>query len=206
MAGDDVVSDLLCRPLGIDDAGPFESYNREFGHVRFGWGVQENVTQPDGFFLSPKSLIAVELKLESSTGLEQVAKYLALMNCEEKHYRRRDCLGLLFIVPERSRDRILSKIGMKSATIDADFVARLKEVKLSPRLETSAEELEAIAKRVRLVSVSWSWLRDRLKQIESELDAHTRGDQTLLRLLTGLRTQIEKHGKTGIPRPPDGSS
>ena len=26
--------------------------------------------------------------------------------------------------------------------------------------------------------------------------------QTLLRLLTGLRTQIEKHGKTGIPRPP----
>lgn len=95
---------------------------------------------------------------------------------------------------------------MKGAAIDTNFMARLKEVKLSPRLETSAEELEDIAKRVRMTSVSWSWFRDRLKQIETELDARTRGDQTLLRLLTGLRTQIEKHGKTGIPRPPDSSN
>jgi hypothetical protein len=111
-----------------------------------------------------------------------------------------------FIVPEKARESIFSKIGMKGATIDSDFMARLKEVKIPPRLKVSAEELEDIAKRVRLVSVSWTWLRDRLKQIESDLDAHNRGDQTLQRLLRGLRTQIERHEKTGIPKPSDCSN
>ena len=206
IAGDDVVSQLLCGPLDINDAGPFESYDRDFGHKRFDWPEQANVTQPDGFFFSSKSLIGVELKLDSSTRLDQIAKYLGIMHCEEAHSeKRRDNLGLLFIVPEKSQKSIFSKIGMKGALIDADLITRLKQVKLSARLRTSPDELEAIAKRVRLASVSWTWLRDRLTQIELQLDARARGDQTLLRLLSGLRTQIEKHGKTGIP-PPDGSS
>jgi hypothetical protein len=206
IADDTTVSELLCGPLGINDTGPFDSYNQGFGHERFGWPEQANVTQPDGFFFSSNSLIAVELKLESLTRLDQIAKYLAVMHLEEKHSGKRGNLGLLFIVPEKVRERIFSKIGMKGATIDSDFIARLKEVKLPLRLKTPAEELEGIAKRVRLASVSWTWLRDRLKQIESELDGRNRGEQTLLRLLRGLRTQIEKHGKTGIPRPSDRSS
>ena len=206
IADDATVSELLCDPLGLDDAGPFESYGRDFGFKRFGWPEQANVTQPDGFFLSSNSLIAVELKLESPTRLDQIAKYLAIMHLEEKHSGKRGNLGLLFIVPEKARESIFSKIGMKGATIDSDFMARLKEAKIPPRLKASAEELEDIAKRVRLVSVSWTWLRDRLKQIESDLDAHNRGDQTLLRLLRGLRTQIERHEKTGIPKPSDCAS
>ncbi len=206
IAGDDVVSQLLCGPLGINDAGPFESYDRDFGSKRFSWPEQANITQPDAFFLSSSTLIAVELKLDSSTRLDQIAKYLAVMHREETYSGTRDNLGLLFIVPEKSRHSVFSKVGMTGAVIDADLIARLRQVKLSARLRTSPDELETIARRVRLASTSWTELRDRLNQIELQLDARARGDQTLLRLLSGLRAQIEKHGKTGIPKPPPNDS
>jgi len=150
IADDTTLSALLCRPLGIDDSGPFESYSRGFGHERFRWTEQENVTQPDGFFLSPKSLIAVELKLESGTRVDQMAKYLALMYCEEKHSGKRENLGLLFVVPEKAKKGLFTKIGMNGPTIDNDFVDHLNQVKLPRRLQTSSEELEAIARRVQL--------------------------------------------------------
>lgn len=105
IAGDDVVSDLLCRPLGIDDGGPFESYSRGFHHTRFGSRESEVVTQPDGFFLSSKSLIAVELKLESSTRLDQIAKYLALMHCEEKIRKKETILDFCSLFQKR-RERV----------------------------------------------------------------------------------------------------
>jgi hypothetical protein len=46
--------------------------------------------------------------------------------------------------------------------------------------------------------VSWRWVRDEISKIESELDSTARGDQTLKRLLAGLRDQIQAHEKTGI--------
>lgn len=217
IASDAVVLELLCRPLGIEDPGPFESYLRGFGHERFDWGEQENVTQPDAFFLSPNSLIGVELKLDSPTWPEQIGKYLALMVWEELKSEKeakegkeeRENLGLLFVVPEKVREQHLSKIGIDGPNLPSDFLGRLRPSKLPTRIrrlfKDNPEKLDSVRSRVRLASVSWTTLRDQISEIESELDRHSRGDQTLLRLLTGFRTQIEKHGKTGIPRP-DSSS
>src|SRR5581483_3977673 len=99
IAADDVINQMLCRPLGFEDAGPFDSMGREVGR-RYGWRHQENVTQQDGFFVSPLSLIGVELKLSSTSWPEQIAKYLALMMWEEQLTGRHDHVGLLFVVPE----------------------------------------------------------------------------------------------------------
>jgi hypothetical protein len=173
---------------------------------------------PDAFFLSPSSLIGVELKLDSPTWPEQIGKYLALMVWEElkgqkeakEGKKERENLGLLFVVPEKVREQHLSKIGVDGPNLPSDFLGRLRPSKLPTRIrrlfEDNPETLDSVRSRVRLASVSWTTLRDQISKIESELDRHSRGDQTLLRLLTGLRTQIEKHGKTGIPRPPDSSS
>ena len=60
IAGDNVVSQLLCGPLGINDAGPFESYDRDFGSKD---SVGPN--KPT----SSSSLIGVELQ----TGLTHLA-------------------------------------------------------------------------------------------------------------------------------------
>ena len=74
IAGDEILSTLFCRPLEIVDHGPFDSIGREVG-ARYGWRDKENVTQQDGFFVSPSSLIGVELKLDSTSWPEQIAKY-----------------------------------------------------------------------------------------------------------------------------------
>ena len=58
------------------------------------------MTQQDGFFVSRKSLIGVELKLGSASSPEQIAKYMALMEWEEQLTGRRDQLGLLFVVAD----------------------------------------------------------------------------------------------------------
>src|SRR6266540_837128 len=110
-------------------------------------------------------------------------------------------LGLLFIVPEKVRESHLSKVGVNGPTLDAKFMTRLS--KLPKRIERLFEEnstaLNSVRSRVRLASVSWTWLRDQLEHIEGDLDSHSRGEQTLLRLLAGLRAQIEDHKDTGIP-------
>ena len=203
IASDDVVSLLFCQPLGISDRGPFASYSRGF-QTRFGWAESENTTQPDAFFCTEKSLIGVELKLASNTWAEQIAKYLALMHFEEECTGQRDNLGLLFIVPEKVRESHLLKVGVTPPTLEDNFIARLNPSKLPRRIrnafEASPQKLDSVRSRVRLTSVSWTWLRDQLKQIEAELDPHCRGEQTLLRLLAGFRSQVESHGKTGIPR------
>jgi len=61
IAPDSLIEDILFRPLGLHDAGPFESIGREAA-VRYNWGFK-NVTQHDGFFTSLKrsSLVPVAL-------------------------------------------------------------------------------------------------------------------------------------------------
>ncbi len=61
-----------------------------------------------------------------------------------------------------------------------------------------ATRIKGDIKRLHLAAVSWTWLRDEISKIERELDPEARGDQTLKRLLAGLRAQIEAHGNTGI--------
>jgi hypothetical protein len=64
--------------------------------------------------------------------------------------------------------------------------------------QSKSEDIKGDIKRLHLAAVSWRWLRDEISKIDSELDSSARGDQTLKRLLAGLRTQIEAHENTGI--------
>jgi len=213
IAPDAVLSRLLCAPLDIVDAGPFETFGTEMA-LRYGWN--ENLTQPDMFLTSEKSLVGVELKLDSRSSPMQLAKYVALMAWEqEKTRRRRDTLGLLFIVPEKSLKLHWSKLGVddcsgsdspvEPSTIrrcPPNFFDKLIHAELPPRVrqlfESESGSIRGEIERLRLAAISWKWLRDEIISIESELDCSIRGDQTLQRLLGGLRSQIEEHENTGI--------
>ncbi len=133
IAGDDVINQVLCKPLGFDDTGPFNSIGREVGQ-RYGWRQQENVTQQDGFFVSPKSLVGVELKLGSTSWPEQIAKYMALMVWEEEQTERHNQVGLLFVVPENAVESHWGDVGLAGAAIDAGFLNRLDQEKLPSRI------------------------------------------------------------------------
>jgi hypothetical protein len=199
IAGDTVVSRLLCKPLGISDAGPFESIGREIGS-RYGWRESENVTQQDGLFVTPSSVVAVELKLGSTSWPEQIAKYVALMIWEEGISGTRGNLGLLFIVPETAGH--WTTVGLSSPQIDTAFVNRLDREKLPKKIQSLFEEhpdkVASVLGRLRLAVISWKAFGEDITAIENELDASKTGDQTLQRLLAGLHAQIGAHDKTGL--------
>jgi hypothetical protein len=205
IAGDAVVSRLLCHPLGLADMGPFESMGREVGS-RYGWRESENVTQQDGLFVSTSSVVGVELKLESTSWPEQIAKYIALMIWEEAFSHRRENLGLLFIVPESAISEHWSNVGLNGPNIDESFVTRLDPERLPKKIytlfETHPDQVRSVLQRIRLGVISWTNFAAQIIEIEQGLDPNRPGDQTLQRLLAGFRDQLERHQKTGIVSAP----
>jgi hypothetical protein len=199
IASDDVISRLLCKPLDIQDPGPFTSIESDLSK-RYGWGTSENVTQPDSFFTTSKSLLAVELKLKSPSWPEQIAKYAALMRWEEEKNGSRENLGLLFVIPKPALSDHWKKLGLKGPIIDEGFFARLDRTKLPDRIkklfDREPAEIMSVLNRMSVDAISWTWLRDEIQKIEAEVTGGR--NQTLERLLTGLRDQIERHQYTEI--------
>jgi hypothetical protein len=201
IAGDAVISRLLCHPLGLSETGPFESLGREVG-PRYGWRESENVTQQDGLFVSSSSVVGVELKLESTSWPEQIAKYIALMVWEETFSHQREHLGLLFIVPESAMSEHWSNVGLTGPNIDESFVSRLNPERLPKKIQAlfdaQPDQVRSVLQRIRLGVISWTNFAAQISAIERELDPNQPGDQTLQRLLAGFRDQLERHQKTGL--------
>jgi hypothetical protein len=121
---------------------------------------------------------------------------------EERQTGQRANLGLLFIVPQPALESHWTTLGLETAKIDSGFIGRLDADKLPRRIielfEANPADVRRIAARLRMNVVSWSLLVQELKSIEEKLCSPSAGDQTLLRLLTGFRNQIEVHGGTGF--------
>lgn len=201
IAGDAIISRLFCQPLGIDDNGPFLSLGREIAE-RFGWGLNKNVTQQDGLFVTDRSAIGIELKLDTSSSPEQLVKYAALMMLEEKRLGKQIDLGLMFIIPEKSLSDHWGSVGLSGPKIDVDFVNQINKEKLNSTIreifENKKEQLTGALERLKLAVMTWADFRDSIAEIQKELDCARPGDQTLHRLLSGFRTQVEAHKNTGI--------
>ena len=200
IAGDEVVRRLLFKPLGFDGNGPIESLGREV-KVRYGW--KGNVTQQDGFFVSPESIVGIELKLGSETTSEQVLKYVTLMHCEELITGARPNVGLLFIVPNTSRDSIWEQCSISaSGEIDEsyldDVITRKLAKHMQKRIEENGEAYRGLLNRLNLGVISWSDFDESMSEIVSDLAPHRAGDQTLIKLLEGLQAQLRDHDGTGI--------
>ena len=200
IAGDAIVRRLLFRPLGFDGSGAIESLGREV-KVRYGW--TSNVTQQDAFFVSAESLVCVELKLGSETTSEQLLKYVTLMHCEEVITGTRPNIGLLFIVPDTSRDSIWEQCGISGSgeidesCLDGEITRNLAN-HMQKRIEENAEAYRALLNRLKLGVISWSDFDESMSEIVSDLDPHRAGDQTLIKLLEGFQAQLRDHDGTGI--------
>jgi hypothetical protein len=201
IAGDDIIRKLFCEPLGFQDDGSFISLGRE---IKKRYELRDNVTQQDGLFVSNKSAIGVELKLESESSAGQIMKYVVLLNAEEKHAQQQLQLGLLFIVPKNAISKHWQSVGLNSPTIDGFYLDRLDEAKkpLNPTMRQLLVEnrtaLADVLDRIALTVISWDDLYNSVASIQKTLDRANCGDQTAFRLLAGLRAQIETHDGTGV--------
>ncbi len=217
IAGDAVIQRLFCEPLRITDAGPFQSFGRKETASRYEGVPGETPSQPDGFFTTRDSAICIELKLKTYSSPEQLAKYVAIMAWEEmlrekKFGHKFQSLGLIFIVPEKSVSTHWKRTSLVDFGQRTDLAGReirdeflkLDRTKWNPVIkqlfDEKREDVANILDRLCLTVRSWTNLRDEIAKIEEDLDCSKVGDQTLGRLLAGLRAQIEAHEDTGVPK------
>ncbi len=197
---DAVVGELLHRNARIDDDGPFVRLGTDI-RERYGWSM-ENVTQQDGFFVSTRSLLGIEIKLTAPTSRNQVLKYALLMINEERLTGTRSQVGLLFVTPHESATSTWKQCGV---TVDGmvadDFWSTVVEDEL-PRalkkeiLDDRSRFHEMIA-RMRFSHISWNRFVAACDVLRQGLEETRPGDQTLARILTGLISAIVEHRGTG---------
>lgn len=199
IAPDDVTARLLHRWFDIEELGPIDSIGREISD-RYGWG-EANVTQQDGFFVSPTSAIAVELKLGAITSPIQVLKYLALMVLEEERSGPKEHLGLLYITPDATSAAVFKQCGADDlGRMPPRFWESLPKAKINPTLTKllaeHAPHFEAGLNRLRIAQISWSDLTRECALLRAELVESSRGKQTLSRLLEGFIAAVVAHTGT----------
>jgi hypothetical protein len=199
IAPDALINLLVAMPLGFEDAGPYDSVGREIDQ-RF--GITENAFQQDGFFISSRSALALEIKLKSSSSPEQVLKYALMLAMEEEITGHRQNVGLLYVVPAGIEDALWRGCGLDGPRMRPDLIELVRSRKMPGALQRLIEPREAevrgLMARMTLGCVSWTWLRDKIASVERALDDTDPAQQCYRRLLLGMRHQIEAHADTGI--------
>ena len=202
IAPDQMIAKLLHAAAQIQDQGPFERVGKEM-KTRFGWG-EANVTQPDGFFVSPSSILSVELKLGSKTRPEQVLKYLAVTHLEECRSGRRAEVALLYITPQSPHMIWQQAGGGENGHLPPNFISQFDPEKLNSRLKRifleGYDQLEALSHRLRLAHLSWHELVNGCNKVIAGLEQSRAGDETLARLLLGFVTAVQEHKGTNCVR------
>lgn len=199
IAPDELINRLIAQPLGIKDAGPYESIGREIDK-RF--GIDQNAFQQDGFFVSPRSALALEIKLKSPSSPQQVLKYAVMLAMEELVAGRQLDLGLLYVVPEGAEGNLWRGCGLLGPTVRQDLIEMVRGQKmptpLAPLVNAHEDRVRDVLGRMTLACVSWRWIRDEIASVEASLDNRDGGQQCYRRLLLGFRSQIERHEDTGL--------
>lgn len=190
----DVVCDLLCEFTSAGSGHDYASFGREISE-RYFWG-DENVTTPDGFFVAQDSILAVELKFNAKTSLDQLAKYMMLFIFEEYISGERKNLDLLYIFNSKPKATFAAQTGVDCDQINKDLAVRLigatKGQIARQFLSDNQDSLKGVLDRANVKCISWLDFRNTLLAFAAKLGNES-GDRTLRRLVSGLATAIAEH-------------
>jgi hypothetical protein len=201
IAPDRIIEQWFCGPLGISDNSQFRSFGLLELTERYNLG-NKNVTQPDGFFVSERSIICVEIKLTAISSVKQILKYASLIALEERRSHRRKNIGLLYVAPEQRAEKLWKSLGLTGASLDQNILASTDTQAFNNSIrtiiESDREHFEEILGRLKLAVISWSELYQRATNEKDSLDQQDSAQQTLYRLLDGFIAQLRAHRDTGL--------
>ena len=207
IAPDALIEAALLAPLGLADTGPFTSVGREVSR-RQNWPRNANLMQQDGFFVSARTALALEMKTGSATSRGQTLKYLCLLAMEERASGRKGNLGLLYLVGKAAVAKTQVEAGVSAAGRIVEGLDGLGWARLNKGLRIFVDEhraeVEDVRQRTQVAVLSWSGFDERLEQAANLLAGPDAGGQTLRRLIEGLRAQIRwqtGEGTLDVPRP-----
>lgn len=197
----EITNDIFCQLLGCSFEDSFKSYGRELG-PELGFPKLYDICQPDGYFSGKNWTLAVELKFDAKTSLDQLAKYLLALSVERDQNADRKPVSLVYIAPNPEdllRDAFpfsVNEIG--SSEIDVIFASAKPSV-LKPlrKLEaTVANVLDDLS----LSACSWMDMDNALQAKSASISNIDPESRTVVRLLQGLSSEIRNHPASGYRR------
>jgi hypothetical protein len=196
----DVISHLFDPFFGD---GGVDDYQLSGNSIRdlYPWINGGNVTTPDSFLIGDDSVLAIEIKFNAKTSLDQLGKYVALIAGEELYGGRHEHLNLLYIYPSRASEKFLRETAIDPREFGVEHLPLLeKSVKNAHVQALYASEPNAIIDvllRLRISCITWEEFLATLATY-SENCGNSPGDRTLLRLLGGLASEIRRHPLSGV--------
>ena len=196
----DVVGEIFNVFTSAGSGHSYESLGRELG-TRYFWGEYDNITTPDGFFVADNSILAVELKFNAKTSLDQLAKYMLLFVVEEMVSGQRGNLDLFYVFNSDPAPTFEEQIGVKPTAVGEhlfdDLFISVSNETVKRFLQDNASAFRNTLGRINLSCIMWQDLLDTLVAFSERLE-EGRGDRTLKRLISGLITEIAQHPLSNV--------
>lgn len=146
-------------------------------------------------------MLAVEIKFNARTSLDQLAKYVALIAGEVVFGKGQRDLALVYIFPKDAEERFFKDTSIAPRDLDESvfplLIDRCKNKAARDFLQQESQTAERVLSALDLSCITWGDLRTRLVQISESL-THSCGDQTLAKVLGGLQLEIERHPLSGV--------
>ena len=197
IASDDIINKLVLGSLEFNDTGPWSKYGLLSLLRLFELG-EKNVAQPDGFFVSDRSIIGVEIKLAARTSPKQLLAYIAVAIQEENLTGERDNLGLLYLVPKNRKSTILDKAGAApDGTVRRDVLNHWTTDDVRKILTANPDHTERVCDRFRVSVLSWSEMNERISKLVATL-GETPAELTLRNLVEGFADQLRTQEGTKV--------
>ena len=172
-------------------------------NVRYGLAKQEtNITKADAFLastiLQDGAVLGIENKFNSTSSLDQLAKYLFLMLKEETRSCQQLDLNLLYIF-NRNPIAALTKIfGKPVSEINVDQLLESGTNKYVYKcLRDNAQWVASALTRINVIAIDWNTLAGKLELFVERLPASAEV-QTTRNLLMGLLNAIKKHPLSNV--------
>lgn len=193
-----VVAKIFESVTGRPGADDYESIGVE-QISRYQWG--RKLTHSDGFFVSSSSLLAVELKFNAKTSLDQLTKYMILFLSEEEYGGRRSNLDLVYVFNSDPVKSFQKQIGFLPAVLGSSncgqMIDSVKAKRARMYLEGREDQLSNVLDRVRIHCIHWGDFKRAILGLVAAL-GNGEGDETLARLLEGLCHEIDAHPLSNI--------
>lgn len=191
----EVVAKILGALAGTNPDISYEFIGHEILE-RFGLPKNANIAQHDGFFVSESHTLAVELKFNASTSLDQLAKYCYFLMKEEQLRGRELDSRLLYILNKEALTTLTTQLTISPDDIDGEqaemIINGCRNKTVALYLWSNLADFRNFLDRLLVVGQTWADLEIQLTSFTSTLN-DSLGDVTLCKLLGGLAFEIRNH-------------
>lgn len=200
IAPGDIVAEIFRALGGSTQSHDYRMPSLPIGE-RYPWIGKANVTTPDTYFLATDSVLAVEIKFNARTSLDQLAKYVALIASEEIHGNDCSELFLFYIFPSGAEEKFERQTSIAPGDLSCEHFEILKNAAgsglVAEQFATNQDAIMRTLSRLKIVCTSWAAVSAELKAYCQKL-GDSPGDRCLSNLLSGLASEIRNHPLSGV--------